>query len=102
MTSSRRLKMMATTGPRNNDFLRLVERTEDALTTDDDPAVEDVRRILTDVRTQFDHVHREAEKKETELQHLREAIRVADQAGSARDGESSKNDDHRNSIQKQF
>eukprot|EP00427_Karlodinium_veneficum_P061497 CAMPEP_0169376730 /NCGR_PEP_ID=MMETSP1017-20121227/38829_1 /TAXON_ID=342587 /ORGANISM="Karlodinium micrum, Strain CCMP2283" /LENGTH=469 /DNA_ID=CAMNT_0009475799 /DNA_START=122 /DNA_END=1531 /DNA_ORIENTATION=+ len=89
-------------GTRNNEFLRLIERTEDAFANSDDPAVEDVRRILTDVRTQYDHVHMEAEKKETELQHLREAIRVADQSHSARDTESTKQDDHRTGLEKQY
>merc|ERR1719163_1760931 len=79
---TRNLKTMSMAGTRNNEFLRLVERTEDAFTNTDDPAVEDVRRILTDVRTQYDHVHMEAEKKENELQHPREAIRVADQSHS--------------------
>jgi hypothetical protein len=102
MTSSRRLKTASLVGQRNNEFLRLVERTEDAFANSDDPAVEDVRRILTDVRTQYDHVHLEAEKKESELQHLREAIRVADQSHSARDFESSKQDDHRGGIEKQL
>merc|ERR1719181_56944 len=44
----------------------------------------------------------EAEKKENELQHLREAIRVADGAHSARDFESSKADDHRGNMEKQL
>jgi len=102
MTSSRRLKTTPMVGQRNNEFLRLVERTEDAFANSDDPAVEDVRRILADVRTQFDHVHMEAEKKENELQHLREAIRVADQSHSARDFESSKQEDHRGNMEKQL
>lgn len=102
MSSSRRLKTSTQVGTRNNEFLRLVERTEDAFTASEDPAVEDVRRILTDVRTQYDHVHMEAEKRDGELQHLREAIRVADNSGSARDFESLKQDDHRVSIEKQL
>merc|ERR1719310_890984 len=100
MSSSRRLKTASLVGTRNNDFLRLVERTEDAFTNSDDPAVEDVRRILTDVRTQYDHVHMEAEKKENELQHLREQIRVCDNSHSVRDFESSKQDDHRGGMEK--
>jgi len=99
-TSTRRLKTTMA-GTRNNEFLRLVERTEDAFANSDDPAVEDVRRILTDVRTQYDHVHMEAEKKETELQHLREAIRVADQSHNARDTESTRQDDHKTGLEKQ-
>lgn len=102
MTSSRRLKTQSLVGTRNNDFLRLVERTEDAFTNSDDPAVEDVRRILTDVRTQYDHVHMEAEKKENELQHLREQIRVCDQCHGARDYESGKQDDEKGTMEKQF
>jgi hypothetical protein len=102
MTSSRRLKAASMTGTRNNDFLRLVERTEDAFTSSDDPAVEDVRRILIDVRTQFDHVHMEAEKKENGLQHLREAIRVIENIHGARDFESTKQDDHQGGMEKQL
>jgi hypothetical protein len=102
MTSSRRLKTSSMAGTRNNEFLRLVERTEDAFASTDDPAVEDVRHILTDVRTQFDHVHMEAERKEAELMHLREAIRVADHAHGARDNESTKQEDYRASLDKQY
>mmetsp|Transcript_50001 Transcript_50001/g.88049 ORF Transcript_50001/g.88049 Transcript_50001/m.88049 type:complete len:533 (-) Transcript_50001:74-1672(-) len=102
MTVSRRMKMSSAAGTRNNDFLRLVERTEDAFTSIEDPAVDDVRRILADVRSQYDQVHMEAEKKEAELQHLREAIRVADQSHSARTDESTKSEDHRQQIEKHY
>mmetsp|Transcript_57380 Transcript_57380/g.167993 ORF Transcript_57380/g.167993 Transcript_57380/m.167993 type:complete len:530 (-) Transcript_57380:78-1667(-) len=100
LTGSRRLK--ASMGTKNSEFLRLVERTEDAFTSTDDTAVEDVRRILADVRTQFDHVHMEAEKRETELTRLREAIRVADQSHSAGAAESFKREDMRSAIEKQY
>jgi len=89
-------------GTRNTEFLRLVERTEDAFTSTDDTAVEDVRRILADVRTQYDHVHMEAERREAELSRLREAIRVADQSHSAGAAESFKREDARSALEKHY
>lgn len=88
-------------GTRNNDFLRLVERTEDAFTHGDDSAVADVRKILEDVRKQYDHVHSEAEKRAAELERLREAIRVADQAHGLGAEDLSRRDDTRANIDKQ-
>jgi len=100
-SASRKLKVTAQTGQRNQDFLRLVERTEDAFSATDDSAVEDVRRILSDVRTQYDHVHMEAEKREQELVRLREAIRVADQANSAGSDDLGRKDEDRTHIERQ-
>jgi len=100
MTSSRRLK--ASLGSKNSEFLRLVERSEDAFTNTDDTAVEDVRRILADVRTQYDDVHMQAEKREAELARLREAIRVADQSHSVGAAESFKKEDLRSALEKQY
>ena len=72
--ASRRLMMASgAMGPRSNDFTSLLEHTVDAFTANDDSAVEDVRRILADIRKQYDDVHNEAERKEVELQRLREA-----------------------------
>eukprot|EP00933_Yihiella_yeosuensis_P076584 TRINITY_DN8641_c0_g2_i1.p1 TRINITY_DN8641_c0_g2~~TRINITY_DN8641_c0_g2_i1.p1 ORF type:complete len:528 (-),score=123.60 TRINITY_DN8641_c0_g2_i1:426-2009(-) len=100
MTGSRKFKASLATG-RNTDFLKLVERTEDAFSSTDDSAVEEVRRILADVRTQFDHVHMEAEKREAELTRLREQIRVAD-ASNGSPEEFSKKEDAKSSIEKQM
>jgi hypothetical protein len=44
----------------------------------------------------------EAEKKENELQHLREQIRVCDQCHGARDFESGKQDDEKGTMEKQL
>lgn len=99
---TRRLKAtLGMSGSRNTEFLRLVERTEDAFAQTDDSAVEDVRRILSDVRTQYDHVHMEAEKREAELVRLREAIRVADQTHSAGADDAGRKEDHTNTLKKQ-
>eukprot|EP00929_Paragymnodinium_shiwhaense_P008151 TRINITY_DN112090_c0_g1_i1.p2 TRINITY_DN112090_c0_g1~~TRINITY_DN112090_c0_g1_i1.p2 ORF type:complete len:541 (+),score=204.59 TRINITY_DN112090_c0_g1_i1:90-1712(+) len=98
---TRKLKAMMTAGSRNNEFLRLVERTEDAFAIQDDSAVEDVRRILADVRTQYDQVHLEAEKKEAELIRLREAVRVADQSHNTGADELGKREDFTKSLEKQ-
>lgn len=100
-SNSRRLKA-SLAGSRNTDFLKLVERTEDAFTTSDDPAVEDVRRTLADVRAQYDQVHVQAEKREAELSRLKEAIRVADTAHSAGTDEASKEDDLRFQLEAQL
>jgi len=66
----------------------------------DNSEVEDVRRILKEVRTQYDHVHREAEKREAELQRLKEAIKVADMGHGDGTTDSSKKEDPRVSIEK--
>lgn len=99
---SRRTKMATMSGTRNNDFLRLLERTEEAFATGEDLAVEDVRRILQDVRTQYDQVHKDAEKKDTELQGLREAIRVAETSHSARADETTKEEMSKENLDKQL
>eukprot|EP00928_Gymnodinium_smaydae_P090274 TRINITY_DN74101_c0_g1_i1.p1 TRINITY_DN74101_c0_g1~~TRINITY_DN74101_c0_g1_i1.p1 ORF type:complete len:530 (-),score=154.31 TRINITY_DN74101_c0_g1_i1:93-1682(-) len=99
LSGTRKLKASTLAGSRNNDFLRLVERTEEAFATHDDSAVEEVRRILAEVRAQYDHVHMEAEKREAELVRLREAIRIADQAQNAGSDETGKKDDVRTMLE---
>eukprot|EP00931_Biecheleriopsis_adriatica_P074891 TRINITY_DN48868_c0_g1_i1.p1 TRINITY_DN48868_c0_g1~~TRINITY_DN48868_c0_g1_i1.p1 ORF type:complete len:530 (-),score=154.93 TRINITY_DN48868_c0_g1_i1:40-1629(-) len=99
LTGSRKFKA-SLAGSRNTDFLKLVERTEEAFDTGDDTAVEEVRRILADVRTQYDHVHLEAEKREAELSRLREQIRVADRSHGPGTDESTKKEDSRNALEK--
>lgn len=89
-------------GSRNTDFLRLIERTEDAFTTNEDSAVEEVRRILADVRTQYDQVHLDAEKREAELVRLRELIRIADQTNNSGSDVFSKTEDQTQAIDKQY
>jgi len=60
------------------EFTSLVEHTVDAFTENDDTAVEDVRKILHDLRKQYDDIHSEAESKEQELGRLRESVRAAE------------------------
>jgi len=86
----------------NTEFLRMVERTEDAFALADDSAVEDVRRILSDVRRQYDEVHNDAEKRDQELQRLKEAIRVAEQAHSLRAEEAGRHDESRSALVKLY
>merc|ERR1719199_152753 len=100
--ASRRLMMASSMGPWNNDFTSLLEHTVDAFTANDDSAVEDVRRILADIRKQYDDVHTEAERKEAELQRLREAIRMADTGGTVRTDELYRLEDTRQALQKQY
>lgn len=100
LSGSRKLKVTLA-GSRNTDFLKLVERTEDAFSSNgEDAAVEEARRILAEVRTQYDHVHLEAERKEAELTRLRESIRVADANGPGQDD--SKREDSRATIEKTY
>jgi len=99
-SGTRRMKG-GTVGSKNSEFLRFVERNEDAFTSAEDTAVEDVRRILADVRAQYDHVHADAERREAELSRLREAIRIADQAGHVGQTETSKKEDLQTSLGKQ-
>jgi len=60
------------------NFLKSVERVTDNFIGGDDSSVEDVRKILLQVRSQYDLVHHEAEQKEALLHGLREKIRAAD------------------------
>merc|ERR1719456_2199471 len=82
--ASRRLMMATATGPRSNDFTSLLEHTVDAFTANDDSAVEDVRKILADVRKQYDDVHNAAERKDMELNRLREAIKMNDSSSTSK------------------
>jgi hypothetical protein len=81
------------------NFLKLVERTTDNFVGGDDTAVEDVRRILLQVRSQYDQVHHEAEKKEAALKTIREQIRAADSSHCNRADETHRLDDSWNQLQ---
>lgn len=63
---------------------------------------EEVHRILSDIRKQYDHVHMEAEKREAELVRLREAVRVADQPHGGGLDESSKTEEMRTTLERQI
>jgi len=89
-------------GSRNTEFLKLVERTEGAFQSGDDTAVEEVRRILADVRQQYDQVHLESERREAEIIKLREQIRVADRSHGYGADESSKKEDSCHAIDRQL
>jgi len=81
--NSGRLKQSSTIAfPKNaesQNFVKLVERTTDLLVGADDTAVEEVRRILLQVRSQYDRVHYEAEMKEAHLRKVREQIQATDE-----------------------
>eukprot|EP00438_Fugacium_kawagutii_P019590 Skav228914 [mRNA] locus=scaffold2504:52236:66837:+ [translate_table: standard] len=63
----------------SHEFIRLVERTTNALVTKDDGELEEVKKALIQVHQQFDQVHEESEAKQARLNRLREEIRTADQ-----------------------
>lgn len=65
-------------GHTTQNFVQLAERTSDAFVGSDDTSVEDVQRVLLQVRQQYDSVHHEAELKEARRERLRDAIRAAD------------------------
>jgi hypothetical protein len=93
------------TMPQNNqsrNFLKFVERTTDNFIAGDDHAVEDVRRILLQVRSQYDSVHHEAEQKEVRLKSLREQIRAADNSYCGRTDESHRLEDSLSQLQEKF
>mmetsp|Transcript_11304 Transcript_11304/g.24467 ORF Transcript_11304/g.24467 Transcript_11304/m.24467 type:complete len:528 (-) Transcript_11304:57-1640(-) len=100
LSGSRKLKA-SLVGSRNTEFLQFVERTEDAFANSNNNAVEEVRRILTDVRTQYDSVHTEANRKEAELVRLRESLRLLDQSHGTGTDEFAKKEDVRASLKKQ-
>eukprot|EP00931_Biecheleriopsis_adriatica_P119871 TRINITY_DN95047_c0_g1_i1.p1 TRINITY_DN95047_c0_g1~~TRINITY_DN95047_c0_g1_i1.p1 ORF type:complete len:517 (+),score=135.66 TRINITY_DN95047_c0_g1_i1:71-1621(+) len=76
-------------GKSNLTFVRLVERTTDALVTKDDGALDEVKKVLLQVHQQYDKVREEAERKQHRLNRLREEIRTADQ-GNANKGDATK------------
>lgn len=101
-TSPRRLKGTMSSGPRNSDFLTLVEQHTDAFVRNDDSAVEDVRKILADVRSQYDRVNSEAEKKAQELFHLRESIRNSDLSSGKKGDEVHRMEEIKQALEKQY
>jgi len=84
------------------NFLKLVERTTDNFVGGDDTAVEEVRRILLQVRSQYDTVHHEAEQKELGLKKIREQIRAADASYCNRGAETHRLEDSWHGLQEKF
>jgi hypothetical protein len=87
---------------RPNPFNTLVENTVDAYTSTGDGAVEDVRRILADLRRQYDEVHNEGEKTERECLRLREAVRQAEAQYSTKSEDAYKYEDQKATLTKQL
>jgi len=72
-------------GPRQNHFTELVERTVDALQGGAQQAsFEDVQRILTEIRRQYDEVHCEADRREADLVEVRREIRLLESEARAK------------------
>lgn len=86
----------------STNFLKLVERTTDNFDGGDDTGAEEVRRILLQVRSNYDAVHHEAEQKEAKLKQLREQIRAADASHFNRSEDTHKLDDSWNQLQEKF
>jgi len=84
------------------NFLNDVERITDAYVGGEDTAVEDVRRILLQVRQQYDSVHHEAEKKEAQLKRIREEIRCADQSHWVRGDETHRLEDSLTELDQKY
>lgn len=92
-------------GPQNaisQNFVKLVERTTDALVGSDYTRVEDARRILKQVREQYDSVHYEAEQKEAALRKVRELIRSADLLHGQQAEETHRLDDNCVGLRQQY
>eukprot|EP00397_Hematodinium_sp_SG-2012_P028437 GEMP01029939.1.p1 GENE.GEMP01029939.1~~GEMP01029939.1.p1 ORF type:complete len:534 (+),score=135.23 GEMP01029939.1:111-1712(+) len=99
--SASKAKHKRTQMSRPNDFTTMLENTVDAwASSNDDSAVEDIRKILADVRKQYDEVHAEAEKKEMDLQQLREDIKL--QESLTKSESDTRTDDATVSVQKQL
>eukprot|EP00747_Dinoflagellata_sp_TGD_P135086 gnl/TRDRNA2_/TRDRNA2_175419_c2_seq2.p1 gnl/TRDRNA2_/TRDRNA2_175419_c2~~gnl/TRDRNA2_/TRDRNA2_175419_c2_seq2.p1 ORF type:complete len:661 (+),score=146.55 gnl/TRDRNA2_/TRDRNA2_175419_c2_seq2:53-1984(+) len=66
--------------PKANEFTNLVERTVDAFVPKDGSGagIEDVEKILAEIRRQFDEVHAAADLKEVELVDLRKELVLFD------------------------
>lgn len=62
-----------------NEYTKLVERTVDNLKGDGgNGAYEDAQRILANIRKQYDEVHADAEKRESELMEIRKEVRLVE------------------------
>merc|ERR1719487_2748342 len=68
----------------------------------DHTAVEDVRKILADVRQQYDRVNNEAEKKAQDLFQLRESIRVSDASSAKKADEIHRMEEIKQGLEKQY
>eukprot|EP00928_Gymnodinium_smaydae_P055252 TRINITY_DN38846_c0_g1_i1.p2 TRINITY_DN38846_c0_g1~~TRINITY_DN38846_c0_g1_i1.p2 ORF type:complete len:526 (+),score=167.00 TRINITY_DN38846_c0_g1_i1:150-1727(+) len=91
--SSRGHKPPAPTGAqtaRTQHFLKQLEHVTEAFVCDDNASVEVVRRVLLQVRKQYDAVHHEAEQKEAQLRRLREDIRTLDALSGQKNDEAHK------------
>ncbi|CAK9044233.1 unnamed protein product [Durusdinium trenchii] len=86
----------------SHEFIRLVERTTNALVTKDDGALEEVKKALIQVHQQYDQVHEESEAKQARLNRLREEIRTADQQYVNKGDWSKKMDETWNALSSQF
>lgn len=86
----------------SHEFIRLVERTTNALVTKDDGALEEVKKALIQVHQQFDQVHEESEAKQARLNRLREEIRTADQQHVNKGDWSKKMDETWNALSTQY
>lgn len=84
------------------NFMKMVERTTDNFVGGDDTAVEEVRRILLQVRSQYDVVHHEAEQKEAQVKQIREKIRAADNSHSGNADEAHKLEDTHNQLKEKL
>mmetsp|Transcript_60799 Transcript_60799/g.113684 ORF Transcript_60799/g.113684 Transcript_60799/m.113684 type:complete len:502 (-) Transcript_60799:55-1560(-) len=89
-------------GRGSHDFVRLVERTTNALVTKDDGALEEVKKALIQVHQQYDQVHEESETKQARLNRLREEIRTADQQHFNKGDWTKKMDETWNVLEQQF
>jgi len=97
---TRKFKNTLIMGGRGDDLLGSVERHMEVLSSKSDGSeVEDVRRILKEVRAQYDHVHLEAERREAELLRLKRAIAEADVGHGDGAPDSSKKEDRRLALE---
>eukprot|EP00452_MALV-II_sp_L67-6_P000127 gene127-122_t len=89
--------------PRTSDFANSLEHTVHVFAQQEDSLVEDMQKNLMETRKQYDDVHAEAERKETELNRIREAIRIAEMAKSgSRSDRDTQLEEQKEQFQKQY
>lgn len=76
--SQRRRAPQPNQGAATQNFTKYVESTVEALVAPDDTQVDDIRRVLLQVRQEYDSVHHEAEQKDARLKSLRDSINAAE------------------------
>jgi len=100
--SSKRKAYRTQPGAATHNFTKYVESTVEGVVGPNDTQVEDIRRVLLQVRQEYDTVHHEAEQKELRLKSLRDSLAAAERMNGQKAEELVHLDEKFKSFDKQF